>query len=93
MESGGITSFLRLKDVPNTCKRLYLREFFSAMVKSWKKLKCSNVFSSFTVCYNLNRSSLVREFTVCQTVSCTKINQIYIRMGFIKVYGHVGTVE
>ena len=37
------------------------REFLSAMAESWKKLKTSNVFSSFTVCYNRNRSAKVRE--------------------------------
>ena len=38
-----------------------LQDFFSAMVESWKKLKTSNVFSSFTVCSNGNRSALVHE--------------------------------
>ena len=28
----------------------YKRDFLSAMVESWKKLKTSNVFSSFIVC-------------------------------------------
>ena len=49
----GVTSFLRLKDVPITCKRMRHSlsiEFFSAMAESWKKLKTSNVFSSFIVC-------------------------------------------
>ena len=36
------------------------RDFFSAMGKSWKKLKASNLFSSFIVSSNRNRSSLVR---------------------------------
>ena len=31
------------------------------MAESWKKLKTSNVFSSFTVSYNRNRSAPVRE--------------------------------
>ena len=31
------------------------------MAESWKKLKTSNVFSSFIVCKNLNRSALVSE--------------------------------
>ena len=31
------------------------------MVESWKKLNTSNVFSSFTVCSNRNRSAPVRE--------------------------------
>ena len=38
------------------------RDFFSAMVESWKKLKTSNLFSSFIVSSNRNRSALVREF-------------------------------
>ena len=33
----------------------------SAMAESWIKLKTSNVFSSFIVCLNRNRSALVRE--------------------------------
>ena len=54
MALDGVTSFLRLKDVTITCKRMrrslkYWREFFSAMAESWKKLKTSNVFSSFIV--------------------------------------------
>ena len=54
----GVTSFLRWKDVKNTCKK-YLRhsptiggDFLSAMAESWKKLKklkTSNVFSLFIV--------------------------------------------
>ena len=31
------------------------------MVENWKKLKTSNVFSSFIVCKNRNRSAPVRE--------------------------------
>ena len=31
------------------------------MALSWTKLKLSNVFSSFIVCKNRNRSALVRE--------------------------------
>ena len=55
MALDGVTSFLRLEDVTITCKRMrrslkYWQEFFSAMAESWKKLKTSNVFSSFIVC-------------------------------------------
>ena len=51
MTLNGVTSFLRLKDVTNTCKRMrHRREFFRAMAESWKKLKTSNVFSLFIVC-------------------------------------------
>ena len=32
-----------------------------AMADSWKKLKISNVFSSFILCYNRNRSAPFRE--------------------------------
>ena len=54
MALDGVTSFLRLNDVTITCKCMrrslkYWGEFFSAMVESWKKLKTSNVFSSFIV--------------------------------------------
>ena len=66
MALDGVTSFLRLKDVTITCKRMRRSlsigwEFFSAMAESWKKLKTSNVFSSFIVCWNRNRSAPVRE--------------------------------
>ena len=37
------------------------RDFFSAMGKSWKKLKTSNLFPSFIVSANRNRSALVCE--------------------------------
>ena len=52
MALDGVTSFLCLKDVTNAykCKSKYCREFFSAMSENWKKLKTSNVFSSFIVC-------------------------------------------
>ena len=55
MALGDITSFLRLKDVTNTRKRMRHSlsiggSYFSAMAESWKKLKTSNVFSSFIVC-------------------------------------------
>ena len=63
MALGGITSFLHLKDITNTCKSMhhtkYWQEFFSAMVESWKKLKTSNVFSLFIVYYKRNRSALM----------------------------------
>ena len=47
-----VMSFLRLKDVTNTNIETwsrYWREFFSAKVESWKKLKTSNLLSSFIV--------------------------------------------
>ena len=37
------------------------RDFFSAMAETWKKLKTSNLFSSFIVSSNRNRSALVCE--------------------------------
>ena len=37
------------------------RDFFGAMAESWKKLKTSNLFSSFIVGSNRNRSAQVRE--------------------------------
>ena len=51
----GVTSFLLLKDITNSCKHMeiksnYWQEFFSAIAESWKMLKTSNVFSSFIVC-------------------------------------------
>ena len=57
MALDGVTSFLRLKDVINTCKRM--RRGLSiggsssvhrrSQAESWKKLKSSNLFSSFIV--------------------------------------------
>ena len=37
------------------------RDFFSAMAESWKKLNTSNLFSSFIVSSNRNRSAVVRK--------------------------------
>ena len=54
MALDGVTSFLRLKYATYSCKHIrnsyYWRDFFSAMAESWKKLKTSNVFSTFIVC-------------------------------------------
>ena len=54
MALDGVTSFLRLKDVTNTCKRmrrgLSIGGSFSVQKrKVGKKLKTSNLFSSFIV--------------------------------------------
>ena len=72
----GVMSFLRLKDVTNTCARMfasksnYWREFFSAMAESWKKLKTSNVFSSFSAMAEswkkLKTSNVFLLFIVCK---------------------------
>ena len=65
MALDGVTSFWSLKDITNTCKRRQtvqlLQDSINAMAESWKKLKTSNVFSSFIVCSNQNRSVLVCE--------------------------------
>ena len=46
----------------NLCKTVQLlKDFFSAMEESWKKLKTSHVFLSFIVFLNRNRSALVCE--------------------------------
>ena len=52
------------------------RNIFSAMAESWKKLKTSNVVSSFIVCLNGNRSALVCDLLSYNSlfVSQTKIN-------------------
>ena len=54
-----------MKDVKNACKRLRnvqrLAVFSSAMAESWKKLKTSNLFSSFIVSLNRNRSAQLLE--------------------------------
>ena len=39
------------------------RDFLSAMAESWKKLKTSNLFSSFIGSSNRNRSALVLELS------------------------------
>ena len=59
MALDGVTSFLRLKDVKNTCKRM--RRGLSIAPESWKKLKTSNLFSPFIVHQNRNRSAPVRD--------------------------------
>ena len=46
----------------NVCQTVQLlQDFFSAMAESSKKLKTSNVFSSFIVCWDRNRSAQVRK--------------------------------
>ena len=64
----GVTSLkLRLKYVVNICTRVRRslaiggHSLNGALAESWKKLKTSNVFSSFIVCWNRNRSALVRD--------------------------------
>ena len=61
MSLDGVTSFLRLKDVTNTCKRMRRGLSISAKAESWKKLKTANLFSSFIVHLNRNRSAPVRD--------------------------------
>ena len=46
-------------NICETVQVLQDNDFFSAMAESWKKLKTSNVFLSFIMCQNLNRSALV----------------------------------
>ena len=45
-----------------TTQSNYWRDIFSTVAESWKKLKTLNMFSSFIVCKNQNRSALVRDF-------------------------------
>ena len=52
-----------------------LTDFFSAMAESWKKLKTSNVFSSFIVSSNQNRSALVRELLCNNSLF---VGQLYV---------------
>ena len=66
MALDGVTSFFTLERrykymYTYATQSNYWREFFSAMAKSWKKLKTLNVLSSFIVCQNRNRSALVRQ--------------------------------
>ena len=61
MALDGVTSSWSLKNVTNTCKRLRNSQTFGGISSSWKKLKTSNVFWSFFVCSNRNRSALVRD--------------------------------
>ena len=73
-----VMSFLRWKDVTYATQSNYWRNFLSAMAEGWKKLKTSNVFSSFNcVLKYRNRSALLRELLSNNSflsVSCTKIN-------------------
>ena len=45
------------------------------MAESWKKLKTSNVFLSFIVCYNRNRSSPVRELLSNNSLFVGQLNE------------------
>ena len=45
------------------------------MEESWKKLKTSNVFSSFIVCLNRNRSALVCELSSNNSLFVVKLNK------------------
>ena len=49
MALDGVTSFLRLKDVTNTCKRMRRDLSFSAKAEIWKMLKTSNLLSLLIV--------------------------------------------
>ena len=44
------------------------------MAESWKKLKTSNVFLLFIVCQNQNRSALVRELLINNSLF---VRQVY----------------
>ena len=50
------------------------RDFFTAMVESWKKLNTSTLFSSFIVSSNQYRSALVRELLCNNSVF---VGQLY----------------
>ena len=50
MALDGVKSFLRLKEVTNTCTRMGGSLTIGGMAESWMKLKTSNEFSSFIVC-------------------------------------------
>ena len=43
------------------------------MAASWEKLKISNVFSSFIVCWNRNRSALLRELLSNNSLFVSKV--------------------
>ena len=45
-----------------------MQDFFSAMAESWNKLKTSNVFWSFIVGSNRNRSALAANLTINNSV-------------------------
>ena len=49
MALDGITSFLRLKDVTNTCKCMRRGLSFGGSSSVQRRLKTSNLFSSFIV--------------------------------------------
>ena len=51
-----------MKTHVNVCETVrLLADFFSAIAESWKMLKTSNLFSSFIVSSNRNRSAIVRK--------------------------------
>ena len=49
--------------------------FFRAMAVNWKKLKTSNVFLLFIVCWNRNRSALVRELLSNNSLFAGQLNE------------------
>ena len=53
----------------------YWREFFNATAESWKKLKTSNVFSSFIVGKNRNRSALLCELLSNNSLFVGQLNE------------------
>ena len=60
----------------NVCETVQLlHDFFSAIGESWKKWKTSNVFSSFIVCSNRNRSALVCELLSNNSLCVGQLNK------------------
>ena len=58
----------------NTYRRLRNSQTFGRIAESWKKLKTSNVVSSFIVCSNRKRSALVRDLLSYNfTVQCRSV--------------------
>ena len=49
------------------------------MAERWKKLKTSNVFSSFILCFNRNRSPLMRELLSYNSHTSTPIRNLKLK--------------
>ena len=61
MALDGVTSFLRLKDVTNTCKRMRRGLSIGGSSSVQRRKVASNLFSPFIVHLNRNRSAPVRD--------------------------------
>ena len=66
-----------LAEPPHILRQNFWRDIFSAMAESWKKLKTSNVVSSFIVCSNRNRSALERDLLSYNLLFVGQLYMVY----------------